>query len=86
MGTQLSAETRFSLLAGIEKGPMQAMGKIVCSCFSISDNAIKTAIRERHCRTPAEIGADLRAGTNCGSCIPELKNLLATHARQEMAV
>jgi len=25
----------------------------------------------------AEIGAQLKAGTNCGSCIPELKRLIA---------
>jgi hypothetical protein len=25
----------------------------------------------------AEIGAKLKAGTNCGSCIPELKRLIA---------
>jgi assimilatory nitrate reductase catalytic subunit len=25
----------------------------------------------------AEIGAKLKAGTNCGSCIPELKQLIA---------
>ncbi|MCJ9729566.1 bacterioferritin-associated ferredoxin, partial [Bradyrhizobium sp. PRIMUS42] len=29
-------------------------------------------------RTAAEIGAKLKAGTNCGSCIPELKRLIAT--------
>ena len=28
----------------------------------------------------------LRAGTNCGSCIPELKKLLARHATQLPAV
>jgi assimilatory nitrate reductase catalytic subunit len=28
-------------------------------------------------RTPAEIGAKLKAGTNCGSCIPEMKRLIA---------
>ena len=26
--------------------------------------------------TAAEIGATLKAGTNCGSCIPELKRLI----------
>jgi assimilatory nitrate reductase catalytic subunit len=28
-------------------------------------------------RTAAELGAELKAGTNCGSCIPELKRLIA---------
>ena len=29
--------------------------------------------------------ADVRAGTNCGSCIPELKKLLATTALSAVA-
>ena len=28
-------------------------------------------------RSAAEIGLKLKAGTNCGSCIPELKRLIA---------
>ena len=28
-------------------------------------------------RSAADIGAKLKAGTNCGSCIPELKRLIA---------
>jgi assimilatory nitrate reductase catalytic subunit len=34
----------------------------------------------------AEIGAALRAGTNCGSCIPELKQLLAAECARLAAV
>ncbi|EIY2678846.1 (2Fe-2S)-binding protein, partial [Raoultella planticola] len=51
-------------------------GRIVCSCFSIGERAISEAIA-RGCRTPGELGAALKCGTNCGSCIPELKALLA---------
>jgi len=36
------------------------------------------AIAARGLTTVAEIGVALRAGTNCGSCIPELKAILAT--------
>ncbi|HHT0373215.1 TPA: (2Fe-2S)-binding protein [Raoultella planticola] len=49
---------------------------MVCSCFSIGERAISEAIA-RGCRTPGELGAALKCGTNCGSCIPELKALLA---------
>ena len=28
-------------------------------------------------RTASEIGVQLKAGTNCGSCIPEMKRLIA---------
>jgi bacterioferritin-associated ferredoxin len=37
------------------------------SCDAIADGA----------RSAAEIGVQLKAGTNCGSCIPELKRLIA---------
>jgi len=35
------------------------------------------AIRGDKLVTVEQIGKALRAGTNCGSCIPELKGLLA---------
>jgi assimilatory nitrate reductase catalytic subunit len=35
------------------------------------------AIEQQGLTTPEEIGSCLKAGTNCGSCIPELRSLLA---------
>jgi assimilatory nitrate reductase catalytic subunit len=75
---------RLSLLAGLEAG-IVPNGKIICSCFSVSETAICSAIRTRGLATAAEIGAVLHAGTNCGSCIPELKKLLATTALSAVA-
>ena len=42
-----------------------------------SDTTIKQAIRNGEAKSVEEIGRCLKAGTNCGSCIPELKQLLA---------
>ena len=81
LGQILDPRKRLSLLAGLEPGAAPA-GKIVCSCYSVEEAAICGAIRTRKLTTPAEIGAILRAGTNCGSCIPELKKLLAVDAAQ----
>ncbi len=36
-------------------------------------------------KTIEQIGKALRAGTNCGSCIPELKGLVAESARSGAA-
>jgi uroporphyrinogen-III synthase len=63
---------RLSLLAGLEPAAASD-GKIVCACFSVGEASICSAIRAKKLTTPAEIGAVLQAGTNCGSCIPELK-------------
>jgi NAD(P)H-nitrite reductase large subunit len=34
--------------------------------------------------TVADIGARLKAGTNCGSCVPELKALLQQHDARKL--
>jgi assimilatory nitrate reductase catalytic subunit len=67
---------RLSLLAAHVPDQTNVAEKVVCACFSVGDNRIATAIREKSLKTVGEIGAELKAGTNCGSCIPELKRLL----------
>jgi assimilatory nitrate reductase catalytic subunit len=39
-------------------------------------HTLHDAIVSRRLTSVAEIGAALRAGTNCGSCIPELNAIL----------
>jgi assimilatory nitrate reductase catalytic subunit len=76
LGQPLDALKRLGLLAGLEAGS-QTSGNIVCSCMSVSEASVRQAIREHGLTSTAEIGALLGAGTNCGSCLPELKKLLA---------
>ncbi len=52
-------------------------GRTVCACFSVGVNTLNKAIRDKGLRTPEAIGELLQAGTNCGSCIPELRHLIA---------
>jgi assimilatory nitrate reductase catalytic subunit len=54
-------------------------GPIVCACFGVGRTTICDAI-VAGARSAADIGAKLKAGTNCGSCIPELKRLIAQAA------
>jgi assimilatory nitrate reductase catalytic subunit len=67
---------RAALLMGRPKGAAADIGAIVCSCFGIGRNTIRASIRQFKLRTPEQIGQRLRAGTNCGSCRPELKAIL----------
>ncbi|WP_431272427.1 molybdopterin dinucleotide binding domain-containing protein [Dankookia sp. P2] len=48
----------------------------VCACFGVGVATIRAAILDRRLASVAEIGAALGAGTNCGSCVPELRELL----------
>jgi assimilatory nitrate reductase catalytic subunit len=81
LGQVIEPRNRLSLLAGLEPGAAPT-GKMICACFSVEEAAICSAIRAKKLTTVAEIGAALGAGTNCGSCIPELKKLLAAEGAQ----
>ena len=72
----LSSDQRRTLLSGRSTEGMASAGPVVCACFGVGRDTICHAIGEG-AGTPAEIGARLKAGTNCGSCIPELKRLIA---------
>lgn len=74
---------RHGLLSGRDLARPE-VGKIVCSCFTIGEKTIAEAIEKQGCSTVAELGRTLKCGTNCGSCIPELKALLACTERKVM--
>ena len=78
LGKEISAMDRIALLAGLDSTGAKSAGKTVCSCFSVSEDRICAAIRDDGLKTQAEIGKALKAGTNCGSCIPEIKKLIAS--------
>jgi assimilatory nitrate reductase catalytic subunit len=52
-------------------------GPLVCACFGVGLVAIRTAIATGQASDVEAIGTALRAGTNCGSCLPELKRIIA---------
>jgi len=68
---------RHALLNGQNPGTRVEPGRIICSCFSVGENAIREAIAGG-CDSAAALGATLRCGTNCGSCVPELKTLIGS--------
>ena len=78
---KLEAKTRLSLLAGQLSGAKDE-GKMICSCFGIGINTIVDCINKDKLTTVEMIGKALKAGTNCGSCIPELTAILATELKR----
>lgn len=71
----LSNRARHALLSG-HAAAGEDVGQIVCACFSIGEKTLKKAIQEQQLSSPEAVGQCLKAGTNCGSCIPEIKALL----------
>jgi assimilatory nitrate reductase catalytic subunit len=78
----LDEAQRRMLLSGRAADGVASSGPTVCACFGVGRDTICATIAAG-ARSAAEIGATLRAGTNCGSCIPELKRLIAQHATDD---
>ncbi|MBV8751503.1 MAG: molybdopterin-dependent oxidoreductase [Hyphomicrobiales bacterium] len=76
--TRVEPDMRSLVLAGATTGAAMARtaGKTICACFGVGLHTLHGAIAQRRLTSVAEIGTALRAGTNCGSCIPELKAIL----------
>jgi assimilatory nitrate reductase catalytic subunit len=72
----LSDDQRRMLLSSKSMDGLSSAGPIVCACFGVGRTTICDAIASG-ARSAAEIGLRLKAGTNCGSCVPELKRLIA---------
>ncbi|OIR15645.1 nitrate reductase [mine drainage metagenome] len=51
-------------------------GRNVCACFNVGEKTILDAIRTRELDSTEAVGACLKAGTGCGSCVPEIRRLL----------
>jgi assimilatory nitrate reductase catalytic subunit len=79
-GGEITDATRLSILAGRSAKPGAEAGPIVCSCFSVGRSTLLRAIRTQELLSAEAIGKALQAGTNCGSCLPEIKALLAAAA------
>jgi assimilatory nitrate reductase catalytic subunit len=81
----LSDDQRRTLLSGKSMDGLVSAGPVVCACFGVGRTTICDAVASG-ARSAAELGQRLKAGTNCGSCIPELKRLIAeadvVHAEQ----
>jgi len=73
----LGVQERRALLSGRSADAFADSGPVVCACFGVGLATIRAAIASRAASSVAEIGTALRAGTNCGSCLPELKRILA---------
>jgi assimilatory nitrate reductase catalytic subunit len=76
-------ESRLALLSGRNPGGADP-GPTICACFGVGLNAIRAAF-EAGAATAEEIGLQLKAGTNCGSCLPEIRRIGAQARAGEAA-
>ncbi len=70
---------RFNAIAGRPAADTPDRGAIVCACLSIGVNQIAAAVRSGSAVTMEAIGELLKAGTNCGSCRAEIRQIIAAN-------
>lgn len=75
LGQPPALKDRQYLLAGRPAANQPDKGAIICSCMGVGLNDIQGAIRNG-CHTVKSVGEATSAGTNCGSCQPELRAIL----------
>ena len=56
---------------------------IVCACHGVAEDAIVQAIRAG--QSLEDLRLELKCGTACGSCVPQLKRMLREHGAGEIA-
>jgi assimilatory nitrate reductase catalytic subunit len=70
-----------ALLSGspVAPSPVPSRGAQVCSCFDVTEPQIESTLA--HCDGGpdvqlAQLQAELKCGTNCGSCLPKLRSMV----------
>ena len=51
--------------------------RIVCTCFGVSEDQIRRAIRENNLKTVEEVTNFTKAGGGCGNCLGDIATILA---------
>jgi assimilatory nitrate reductase catalytic subunit len=76
LGAIVPNTARLRLLAGRPHDAAAEEGPSICACFGVTRGAVRHAVVTNRLQGVREIGALLGAGTNCGSCVPELEEIL----------
>jgi assimilatory nitrate reductase catalytic subunit len=71
-----SADLAGLLSARPPLGPVSDTGHILCACHGVGEKTILNAIRAQGLDSVEAVGKHLKAGTGCGSCVPEIRRLL----------
>jgi assimilatory nitrate reductase catalytic subunit len=56
-------------------GGLSERGRTVCNCFDVAEKEIELFLGES--KSLHALQASLKCGTNCGSCVPELRRMAA---------
>ncbi|EPE2666261.1 nitrate reductase [Vibrio parahaemolyticus] len=61
----------------------QSSAKLICSCFRVTDKQIHDAMEKQDCTSVTQLQNKLKCGTNCGSCVSQIKQMVYSHQHQK---
>ncbi|PTS87518.1 MULTISPECIES: nitrate reductase [unclassified Caulobacter] len=76
----LGVDARSALLLGRPAGPQPDRGALICACLKVGAKAIEAAIAAG-AASPEAVGQQTGAGTNCGSCRPEIARMISASSK-----
>jgi NifU-like protein len=65
-------------------GKRELQGKVVCTCFGVTEEAIERVVRENDLKTVEDVTNYVKAGGGCGGCVDEIEQIIA-RVRAEMS-
>jgi len=81
-----------SLLLPVSKPPVEfkPRGKVICNCFNVTADTVQKCLGKMPIGLSLEDAMPLlqtqtQCGTNCGSCKPEVKQIIANYLQTEVA-
>ncbi|MCX6357721.1 MAG: Fe-S cluster assembly protein NifU [Candidatus Aureabacteria bacterium] len=79
---QEALEAALAKYRGSSPAPREE-GKIVCTCFGVTDTKIARVVREHNLTTPEQVTHYCKAGGGCGGCIGEIQAIIDEVWRKE---
>ena len=73
---ELTPGERAALLSGRPPRGAEDAGPVVCACFGVSERRIRQCLNDLAEPSVEAVGEQVQAGTNCGSCQPEIRRLI----------
>jgi NifU-like protein len=72
----LEAAIGYYKSGGKKTSPPVKEGKLVCTCFNVTDREIEKAIRENNLKTIEDVTNFTKAGGGCGGCHEQIQEML----------
>lgn len=60
-----------------DKTVHQLAGKVVCTCFGVTDEEIERAVRENNLQTVEQVSNYCKAGGGCGGCHGDIEKIIS---------